>query len=318
MLVLVYRQNVTVTNVSVCNDQPGLPTMTVATIDHVLVPPPAFLDWSLFKGNVTDPRRITQFFNLLNSTMVNGENDETVIQAKHEDLDGDETERIVPAANGTQPKGQKIQGYEGGYSPILRALNNTHGMTLFVPQNWAFKSETRKFNALAGNATAYKYLANNHIINGTSVYSPEWGRDMKEGEGWLTNAGTPVTFTQNSTGKYVQVAKDMSGDPVIARIVQADVPVANGVIHIVDRMLFKYEGSLAQGEKAYDKVKQETEEEYTKTVSESGPLETGSVGSDGSNTNVHFNALPDDAVKKAGVTIVAGLIATLGVAAMLL
>ena len=69
------------------------------------------------------------------------------------------------------------------------------------------------------------------LINGSTVYSPSFSPSMN-----LTSAaGEPFSFAQNATGQYVTQGN------VTARIVQPDVLLPNGVIHVVDAVFMNVE-----------------------------------------------------------------------------
>ena len=128
------------------------------------------------------------------------------------------------------------------------------GFTLFAPYNSAIESAAANLASLASNQSALVALFQNHVrlsltplnlhahlltipppnstltqlINGTTVYSPLLSGSNSSA---TSAAGEPLSFALNATGHYVT-----SGN-VTARIVQPDVLLPNGVIHVVDRVL---------------------------------------------------------------------------------
>lgn len=78
------------------------------------------------------------------------------------------------------------------------------------------------------------------LINGTSVYSPEL-----VGQSFVSAAGEALTFAINETGQYVT-----SGNTT-AQIVQPDVLLRNGVVHVIDRVLFNTEENASAASSAY-------------------------------------------------------------------
>ena len=77
------------------------------------------------------------------------------------------------------------------------------------------------------------------LINGSTVYSPSLAN------GDITSAaGEPLSFVLNATGHYVT-----SGN-VTARIVQPDVLLPNGVIHVIDRVLVNTDSNPAAASSA--------------------------------------------------------------------
>ncbi|RPD59326.1 FAS1 domain-containing protein [Lentinus tigrinus ALCF2SS1-7] len=110
---------------------------------------------------------------------------------------------------------------------LFEVLNSgLHGFTLFAPNNTAVQSVESNLTSLSSNQTALITLFQNHLINGSTVYSP-----LLSSANSTSAAGEPLTFVLNATGHYVT-----SGN-VTARIVQPDVLLPNGVIHVIDRVL---------------------------------------------------------------------------------
>ncbi|KAI0757692.1 FAS1 domain-containing protein [Daedaleopsis nitida] len=101
-----------------------------------------------------------------------------------------------------------------------------HGFTFFAPNNSAVLSAAPSLATLLSNQTAVLALFQNHLINGSTVYSPQL-----DSQNQTSAAGEPIGFSRNATGQYVT-----SGN-VTALIVQPDVLLPNGVIHIIDRVL---------------------------------------------------------------------------------
>ncbi|KAI0735975.1 FAS1 domain-containing protein [Earliella scabrosa] len=100
------------------------------------------------------------------------------------------------------------------------------GFTLFAPNTSAIQTASANLASLASNQTALIALFQNHLINGTTVYSPLLTSDNQ-----TSAAGESLSFSRNATGQYVT-----SGN-VTALITQPDVLLPNGVIHVIDRVL---------------------------------------------------------------------------------
>ncbi|KAI0762310.1 FAS1 domain-containing protein [Fomes fomentarius] len=91
------------------------------------------------------------------------------------------------------------------------------GFTFFSPNNSAIQSASSDLSSLASNQTALIALFQNHV--------------KLSGANQTSAAGEPLSFSRNETGQYVT-----SGN-VTALIVQSDVLLPNGVIHVIDRVL---------------------------------------------------------------------------------
>lgn len=64
------------------------------------------------------------------------------------------------------------------------------------------------------------------FINGTTLYSPL----LTGSQNYTSQAGETFSFSINATGQYV------TQENITALIVQPDVLLPNGVIHIIDRV----------------------------------------------------------------------------------
>ncbi len=79
------------------------------------------------------------------------------------------------------------------------------------------------------------------LINGSTVYSPLLaGKDANR----TSAAGEPLSFVLNATGHYV------SSGGATARIVQPDVLLANGVVHVIDGVLLNTASDAAAASSA--------------------------------------------------------------------
>ncbi|KAH9913125.1 FAS1 domain-containing protein [Epithele typhae] len=105
--------------------------------------------------------------------------------------------------------------------------NGLHGFTLFAANNTGLAAAQGALTGLGVNTPALDALLENHLINGSTVYSPNLvGGDR------ISAAGQTFSFSINSTGQYV------TSGGTTALIVQPDVLLYNGVIHVIDRVLF--------------------------------------------------------------------------------
>ncbi|KAJ9118680.1 hypothetical protein QFC22_003900 [Naganishia vaughanmartiniae] len=107
---------------------------------------------------------------------------------------------------------------------LLEPLLQSRGLTIFAPNDPAILAASALIGAL--NLTQVQTVLSNHIINGTVVYS-----NMTEEADYMSAGGIPFGFSTNATGTFVK-----SGNNT-ARIIAADIPIANGVVHTIDRVL---------------------------------------------------------------------------------
>ncbi|EKM60330.1 uncharacterized protein PHACADRAFT_246191 [Phanerochaete carnosa HHB-10118-sp] len=102
-----------------------------------------------------------------------------------------------------------------------------HGFTLFSPDDAAVNASNSTLAGLAGNRSAFNAVLFNHAINGTTLYSPL----LTGSQNYTSAGGETFSFKINGTGQYVTLGN------TTATIVQPDVLLPNGVIHIIDRVL---------------------------------------------------------------------------------
>jgi uncharacterized surface protein with fasciclin (FAS1) repeats len=109
-------------------------------------------------------------------------------------------------------------------SNLIEPLKNAPGITVFAPNDAAFLAAANVTSSLTQeNITA---IVANHVINGTVLYSSQL-----EGANDTSAGGSPFSFVSNDTGAWVT-----SGNST-AKIIQSDIIIANGVIHIIDGVL---------------------------------------------------------------------------------
>lgn len=112
------------------------------------------------------------------------------------------------------------------YAPsAVPALTQAKGITVFAPVNSAFESAASLIGTL--NETTIANVLLNHVINGTVVYSPL----VSNGLNATSAGGETLSFTTNSTGVFVT-----SGNST-ARIIRTDIPISNGVVHLISNVL---------------------------------------------------------------------------------
>ncbi|KAL7422999.1 hypothetical protein Q5752_002297 [Cryptotrichosporon argae] len=99
------------------------------------------------------------------------------------------------------------------------------GFTIFAPVDAAWTNET------VGAVKANSSLLTNLYTTSYTLYSPAW-YDSGAFPSLALDSGAAASVTYNGTGHYVTLGS------VTAAIVRADVPLENGVMHIVDRVLF--------------------------------------------------------------------------------
>ncbi|KAK0443209.1 FAS1 domain-containing protein [Armillaria borealis] len=148
--------------------------------------------------------------------------------------------------------------------------DSVHGFTFFAPDNAAIELEGSSLTSVADNKTALLTVLSNHIVNGTTIYSPS----ITASENLTSAGGEPLTFTTNSSGTFVN-----SGGSS-ARIIKTDILCKNGVLHMLDRVLINTETNPEAATSAYESATFTAASSTTET----GPVGTPTdspTGSDG-------------------------------------
>lgn len=150
---------------------------------------------------------------------------------------------------------------------VTQVLTGVRGLTLFAPDNDAINQQIPQ---VSGNNTQLWAVLRNHIINGTTVYSPSFVDAT-----YVSAAGENLHLTSNSTGDFVT-----SGNTT-ARIVQPDVLTKNGVIHIIDRVLINTDVDQNAANNAYSSASSVAGHSSTET----GPVGVPTGGTSNKNAN---------------------------------
>ena len=111
---------------------------------------------------------------------------------------------------------------------LLNPLNTKHGITVFAPNDAAFAAIQQNLTEASSNTTVLQDILLNHVINGTTVYT---GNLISQGSA-TTGAGQSLSASFNSSGGFVTVGN------ATAKIVTPDIILWNGVLHIINHVLF--------------------------------------------------------------------------------
>jgi len=148
---------------------------------------------------------------------------------------------------------------------LLSVVEAAKGFTIFAPNDAAFKAASSTISSLP-NATVVSTVLANHIINGSTVYSPS----ISSSSNLTSAAGESLSFMTNSSGSYV-----MSGSSV-AKIVKTDVLVKNGVLHIINGVLANTGSDSGAASSAYSSATAVAAKPTTETGPVGGPTTSAS------------------------------------------
>ncbi|KAK0472694.1 FAS1 domain-containing protein [Armillaria novae-zelandiae] len=147
--------------------------------------------------------------------------------------------------------------------------DSVYGFTFFAPDNAAIELEGSSLTSVTSNNTASLTILSNHIVNGTTIYSPS----ITASENLTSAGGEPLTFTTNSSGVFVN-----SGGSS-ARIIKTDILCKNGVLHMLDRVLINTETNPEAASSAYIRIRHFI---AASSTTETGPVGTPTASSNGS------------------------------------
>ena len=98
-------------------------------------------------------------------------------------------------------------------------LTRAPAFTVFAPSGPAVQAAASTIATL--NSTLVFRVIDNHVINGSVVYSTELAQ-----RNYTSQGGEPFVITSNATGAYV------TSGMTTAKIIQSDIILENGVVHV--------------------------------------------------------------------------------------
>jgi len=180
--------------------------------------------------------------------------------------------------------------------PTLPAtLGNTPRLTVFAPTNAAFANISDILPQL--NTSQILNVLANHLINGTVVYSTQVTPNLTA----VSAAGEELSFSVMNGSVYV-----MSGD-AMSRILVTDIPIDNGVVHIIESVLTNTESDPAAAASAASSA--------AEVASTSMPATTAMGGANAAPTSSTGTGAASRGAFIAGSTVTSALI---GVVAFML
>ncbi|GFZ49260.1 hypothetical protein JCM24511_07379 [Saitozyma sp. JCM 24511] len=152
-------------------------------------------------------------------------------------------------------------------SGILSAIAASPGVTVFAPTSGAFDNGPD----FGSNITLVTEDFANHIINGSVAYSTNFATGN-----YTSAGGQPFKFASNSSGTYVTVGNST------AKIVQSDIIISNGVVHLIDSVLVDTESHPAAAASAFSSgiaAAQTSTEPTSPVTATTAPAASGSAPS---------------------------------------
>jgi transforming growth factor-beta-induced protein len=133
--------------------------------------------------------------------------------------------------------------------------NGTNTLTVFAPSDDAFAAYLTKAGITAEDLLAspdLKSILKYHIVPGAAAKST----DLKDGQTVSTKlGGAPLTLDLSSTPGSVIV----KGSESSAKVISADVPAGNSVVHVIDAVLVPSSSQIAEAKAKWEAKKKEKE-----------------------------------------------------------
>ncbi|KAH6904602.1 hypothetical protein BKA70DRAFT_1403139 [Coprinopsis sp. MPI-PUGE-AT-0042] len=145
--------------------------------------------------------------------------------------------RLSPSSDFVNFVGQvQLPDSNGTNVSAIEAFQSLQGFTLFAPSS----SVAGLMETLQGiNQANVPAILMNHIADNSTSDGSDDSMDI------TSAGGQSFSFTSNSTGLFVSVGND-----TIAQVVQPDILVENGVIHLIDRLLFQSDSDSSEASAA--------------------------------------------------------------------
>lgn len=139
-------------------------------------------------------------------------------------------------------------------STLISNVEAAKGITIFAPITSAFQKVQDQVVKTTDREKMMILL--NHIVNGTSVYSPQFpSNEAQNGP-----VKTKITTLRTAAGmelnlKYVKDGSvHVSSDNFTAKIVKSDVLVSNGVVHYIDAVLLNTSYNMTSASNTSDQT----------------------------------------------------------------
>jgi uncharacterized surface protein with fasciclin (FAS1) repeats len=152
---------------------------------------------------------------------------------------------------------------------LIDTVNNTPDITIFAPNNEAFQS----IGSALPNLTIEQItdILTYHVVVGGNGTGVGYSSTLSNGTTLKTAAGQDLTITIGDKGIFVNSA----------RVVAADILIANGVVHVIDEVLNPTNATVAnpaaqEGSPAFEGASSVSEAPYTSGQ----PTPTTSIGSE--------------------------------------
>jgi uncharacterized surface protein with fasciclin (FAS1) repeats len=196
------------------------------------------------------------------------------------------------------------------FSQLLESANltdivtNAKGITIFAPTDAAITAAVAQLGSQATNATLIQTILQNHVINGTTIYSTQF-----DDANFTSAAGQDINFfvSNNTIRIYSGEANNIT-----ANVTTRDLLASNGVIHIIDAVLANTQRDDGAASSAYNSATSSANDAKP-TGGNGGP--TGPVGGGPNDNNGGGDAAVSLMMKGwsavAGAAAVAAVLASL-------
>jgi len=150
---------------------------------------------------------------------------------------------------------------------ITDLVGGAKGITIFAPSDSAIQTALASLGAQATNKTLISTILQNHVINGTTVYSTQLDEANR-----TSAAGQALNFVFTNTTLRVFSGADAS---ISANVTRRDVLAKNGVLHVIDAVLANPTRDDAAASSAYESATNAATDAASATPTPSGDTPVG-------------------------------------------
>lgn len=125
-----------------------------------------------------------------------------------------------------------------GYEGLLKALNGPGHFTVFAPDNAAFQAARINVSAVEAVTAILNYHVLGVAVNSSQLAALQFPETLSADPKFVTLGGKGQRLYVEKNERGVFIHFNFGPYPVVARVTTANVVCSNGIVHIIDRVIF--------------------------------------------------------------------------------